>query len=156
MKIASVVDSISMSQMTYDMIKSFNSMVSVDCCVCCFYLNIAPIPVNTNFGLMNAYYISPWDDMLIATSLQTAKVIESVSIAKKFLYLYDLEWLRYKSDYESNLSILKNKELQLLCRNEDHALAIKNYCGVKPEILQDWNPKQLREIYERTRNSQAV
>jgi hypothetical protein len=147
MKIASLVDNIAMSQCNYEMIRSFNKLVSCDCCVSCFFLNIAPIPLNTNFSVINSYYLSAWNGMVISTSIQSAAVLRKINNSKKFLYLYDMEWLRYPSDYKQNLDILRDPNLKLLSRNEDHAKLIKNYCGIQPDILQDWNINKLRELW---------
>lgn len=148
--IASFVDDVSMSQNSYCMIKEFNKLCTNDYSVCCFYHNLAPIPVNMNFAIINAYYLPFWKGSIFATSLQTANTLKKInSPAKKFLYLSDLEWLRHNSDFDENMSILRYPYLTLVARSLDHADAIENYCNIRPKyILKDWDAKTLEEIID--------
>lgn len=148
MKVASFVDSIAISQCSYDMIKSFNKISSSEIDTCCFYVNLAPIPVNMNFALLNSYYLPYWNGPIISTSLQTAHIIQKTyANLKHFFYLQDLEWLRYNSDFTMNSSILRKEKTVLIARSSDHADAIWNYCNIRPRyIVNNWNYKQILEI----------
>ncbi len=147
-KIASFLDDISISQNSYCMIREFNKLSSNNVSACCFYHNIAPVPINMNFALLNAYYLSHWNGSVFATTLQTANtLIKTPGPSRKFLYLLDLEWLRHENDFHENMKILRDPSLTLVARGLDHADAIENYCNIRPKyILQDWNAPKILEI----------
>ena len=148
MKVASFVDSVIMSQYSYDMIKAFNKISNCNIDTCCFYLNLAPIPINMNFVLLNSYYLPFWDGPIISTSLQTAHILQKTyGNFKHFFYLQDLEWLRYPGDFEANCSILRKEKTVLIARSQDHADAIWNYCNIRPRyIVNNWNYKEILDI----------
>ena len=156
MKVASFVDSVAMSQCSYDMIRSFNQISSYNIDTCCFYLNLAPVPINMNFGLLNSYYLPFWDGSIFSTTLQTAHIIQKTyGNLKHFLYLQDLEWLRNAGDFHVNSSILRKENTIVVARSLDHADAIWNYCNIRPKhILENWNSSQILEIInEHTKNN---
>lgn len=148
MKIASLVSDISISQSSYCMIKEMNKLCSNAISLCCFYLNISPAPININFALMNCYYLPFWNGHIFSTNLETANILKKMNNkANKYLYLYDLEWLRVNSNFEENISILRDPSLTLIARSLDHADAIENYCNKRPRhILKDWDSETLLEI----------
>lgn len=148
MKIASFVDDISISQNSYYMIREFNKLSSNKVSPCCFYHNLAPPPINMNFAIINAYYLSQWTGHVIATSFETANTLQKIkSAAKKYLYLFDLEWLRFNSNFEDSMYILRDPEITLIARSLDHADMIENYCNIRPKhTLKDWDSNKLMEI----------
>ncbi len=148
MKIASFLDDISISQNSYSMIREFNKLSSNKVSTCCFYHNLAPPPINMNFAIINSYYLPYWDGHIFATSLQTANTLKKInSVAKKYLYLYDLEWLRSAQDFEENMKILRDPSIKIVARSIDHADMIQNYANIKvKDIMSDWQSSKLLEI----------
>lgn len=137
-----------MSQCSYDMIRTFNKISSCEIDTCCFYLNLAPVPINMNFGLLNSYYLPFWDGPIISTSLQTAHILQKTHGSfKHFFYIQDLEWLRHAGDFSVNSSILRKEKTTLIARSQDHADAIWNYCNIRPRhIIKNWNYEQILGI----------
>lgn len=77
-------------------------------------------PLGTCMQIVEAYeYKYP----LIATNLSTAqKLINFPRSPKKIFYMWDMEWLRFKNDsYYGFKNIYGSKELELVCRTQEHA-----------------------------------
>lgn len=145
--VSAILEDLSLSQNSYNMIKSFNYLSNQNN-MCCFYHNVSANPVEPLFSVMNIYYLNHFKGHAIATSLQTAKtVINLNSNIKRYLYLWDLEWLREPYDFISVVNVIRNPTLNLIARSTEHAQLIQNYANKKVEyILNDWNPNQLLEI----------
>lgn len=98
---------------------------------------------NSEFPLNKLWYLNhcnlvytTFDDAIFAHNLPTK--------VHKIFYVWDLDW------HEKGFGYTKNKELmlsadRLLCRCEDHAHKIEQYCGRKPEILEEFNYEVLNE-----------
>lgn len=146
--IAAILDDLSLSQNSYNMIKSFNSLSNNENNVCCFYHNVSAPPVEPLFSVMNIYYLNHFKGDVIATNLQTLQTLLNLNTkVNKYLYLWDLEWLRNPYDFMQIVDLLRTPELKIIARSESHATLIENYTNKKVKrILDDWNPHQLLEI----------
>lgn len=146
--IASILEDLSLSQNSYHMIKTFNQLSSNEYNTCCFYHNLSVPPNQPLFATMNIYYLNHFYGHAISTSLETAETLLNIKTSiKKYLYLWDLEFIRLPYDFIETITILGNPELNLIARSEDHALLIENYTNRKVKyLLDDWNPNQLLEI----------
>lgn len=162
MKIASIVDNLSLSQNIFWMSKSFNKLSQYNINPFCFYINLGAPGVRFNFPSMNVYYAANFSGVdkppIICTSLKTLEICMNLKInARKMLYLWDLEWLRLSKssvvNYKKNAQLLSNKGIELIARSESHADVISNYCNRKVDfITDDWDINFIRGLYER-RNS---
>lgn len=145
--IAALLNNLSISQNSYNMIKSFNQLSGNQNNVCCFYHNLSSPPVEPLFAMMNIYYLNLFKGSVIATSLHTAQTLLNLNTkVNKYLYLWDLEWLTVPY-YFNEFSKILNSELKIIARSEAHAAAIENCTNKKVQyLLDDWNPHQLLEI----------
>lgn len=146
--IAALLNNLSISQNSYNMIKSFNQLSGNQNNVCCFYHNLSSPPVEPLFAMMNIYYLNLFKGSVIATSLHTAQTLLNLNTkVNKYLYLWDLEWLTRPVRYEHALNILTNKDLKIIARSESHAKVIENFCNKKVcGIVDNWESEKLLQI----------
>ncbi len=146
MKIAAIVESMRVSQNTFYMTKCFNKMIDDDISPTCFYLNLSSLTTWPKFSYQNiAYAAGFFGGVMVATSLETAKALQKLNTnAKKFLYLWDLEWLRGPQDFLENCEILNS--MDIISRSTSHSAIIENYCGKKSIIIEDWNYEKIKEL----------
>lgn len=148
-KIAAMLDTLSASQNSFYLIKEFNKLQSDNqYSPVCFYNNLSATPVKTHFACMNISYYSHFDGVTITTSIDTANTaIKTNNNSKKFLYLWDMEWLRNPMDFNYVNSVLSDPELSIISRSNSHSDLIKNYCNKDAAgVVQDWNMSQLEDI----------
>ena len=126
-----------------------------------FVENISNHIIPPNFAIMGVNEIWSFDGILIATSASTSlHMAKSASPAKKFFYVWDLEWMRRNttkarfgnlgySPYAPYIS----PHLELICRSRHHADIIENNFNRKVKyIVDDFNIEQIMEI---TNNEQV-
>lgn len=131
MNLAFLVEDLNPSQLSFLLIKACNALSSVDISPIIFYNNLSKTMVEPNFACMNMSMFSYFRGVAVATSLETAKqLLQSNNNCKKYLYLWDLEWLRKNSDYMENLKVLRNKNLTVLSRSATHSKLIQNYANI--------------------------
>jgi len=149
-KIAAVLDTLSASQNSFYLIKEFNKLhKNYEYSPVCFYTNLSATPVKTFFACMNVSYYSHFDGATIATSIETADTILKTKngSAKKFLYLWDLEWIRKPMDFNYVNSVLSHPNLAIISRSNSHKQLIENYCNREVAgVVEDWNMEQLEQI----------
>lgn len=132
-----ILDHLSVSQLNVDIFVELNKIAeSTNDNVCVFYKNMTPLCIETNFGIfgLNAVH-NVENGLIIATDLDSAEIlIKSQTTAKKVFYVWDLEWIHNhaKRDFLHNVDIYRN--IELVTRNYNYALAIKNYCNKMPKI----------------------
>ena len=151
MNIAALVDNLSISQSSFYMIKNFNKLAEdAQHDACCFYANLAVPPTNTMFATMHLYYSQNFHGALISDNIEMANVsLATYNNSDKYLYLWDIEWLRGPMSYEGTLNVLRNPFLKIIARSESHAKLIENFCNKKPcGIVEDWNIEQLKGLIE--------
>lgn len=155
-KIAAVVDSLSVSQCAHSLINSFNRL-SQEHDVYCFYTNPSPVVEPPSFSVMNIYHAASFHGNIFATDLFGGRILTNIKTkSRKFLYLWDLEWIRSPMDFKDNLSVLNSPQLEIVARSADHALLIENYTNkIVKHVMSDWEPQTLLEIINgRTANNQ--
>jgi len=92
-----------------------------------------------------------FDGPLIATSIETAATLLKITgPAKKYFYIWDLEWMRMNSFTHKSLSrIYNNEKLELIARSERHSEIISK-CWRKPShIMEDFSRSKLLEIIKK-------
>lgn len=144
-----MLDTLSASQNSFYLIKEFNKLQSDNqYSPVCFYNNLSATPVKTHFACMNISYYSHFDGVTITTSIDTANTaIKTNNNSKKFLYLWDMEWLRNPMDFNYVNSVLSNDDIAIISRSNSHSDLIKNYCNKEVAgVVQDWNMEQLEKI----------
>lgn len=149
MNIAAVINDLGPSQNSFYLIKEFNKAIgNRSLCLSVFFQRSAIPIVPAMFSCRSVSFLSGYHHNAVATSLQEAKIIlNGNNCSKKFLYLWDLEWLRTSCKYESICDILLDDRLNIIARSESHATMIKNFCNKEPiGIVDNWNINQLIEV----------
>ena len=145
-KIGFIVDDLSSSQLSYEVISSINSFdTSFDQDFVVFFENSSPMVIEPFFGVMNLQELWGFDGIAIATSVSSCLSLSNTqSPIKKFFYVWDLEWSRNRSSYDQGIQAFLKEDINLIARSEDHAKAIKNYCNRDVcGIVDDFNIQQI-------------
>ena len=140
-KIGFIVDDLSSSQLSYEVISSINSFdTSFDQDFVVFFENSSPMVIEPFFGVMNLQELWGFDGIAIATSVSSCLSLSNTqSPIKKFFYVWDLEWSRNRSSYDQGIQAFLKEDINLIARSEDHAKAIKNYCNRDVVGIFDFN-----------------
>ena len=149
-QIGFMVDELSASQLSFNLIKNINdySEDSHDDFVV-FFENSTSSILNPNFSLMSLNEVWSFGGFLVATSMSTANSLRKCfAPKKKFFYVWDLEWTRrHGKDFEISVQAFSDPSIELIARSKDHAKAIENYCNRKVEnIVSDFNIEKLMRI----------
>lgn len=149
MNIAAIVTDTVLSQNTFYLFKTFNQLSEQGYSPFCFYSSLSNLPISPSFAVLNihnAHFFSRGP--IIATNIENAKLMLKLPIkAKKYLYLWDLEWLRGSYNYIQNVDILRNSNIQLIARSESHAQNIQNYCTRTVEhIISNWEIEGIKKL----------
>lgn len=139
------------SQKSFYLIKEFNELCrnpNVSCTA--FLLNITAPVTKPLFSCSSVSFFSDYSGICIATNLQEAEILlKSNNNCKKYLYLWNMEWIRNPFNYSNVCDILLDDRLEIISRSESHSTMIKNYCNKSPiGILDNWNSCKLLEILE--------
>ena len=148
-KIAAILETLSTSQESYYLIKAFNKIKeNTDYSPMCFYSTLSASPITPFFACMNISYYAKFDGVAIATSIDCANMmIKTKNNAKKFLYLWDLEWLRKPMDFNYVSSIVRNPELNIITRSYSHKELFENYSNKKVAgVVDDWDMEKMEKI----------
>jgi len=144
--IAAILQNLGPSQKSFYMIKEFNKLASLkDFSVSAFYNRPSMPVIKPFFSCRNISFLSGFNGLAIATSLQDASsLLKSDNNSKKYLYLWDIEWLINPMPFSTAINILLDKRLNIIARSKSHALTIENFCNKKPVgIVDNWNLNQL-------------
>jgi len=149
MRIAAALDSFALSQNSFYLLKTFNKLSeNLDNNVYGFYQNLSHKPLEAAFSIMHVYYASYYyNGLLIATDLSTLRTISKIdNNAKRYFYVWDLEWLRTPQPFLETVKLVKN--VGLIARSDSHARVISNYFN-KPvdAIISDWNIEGLKSLW---------
>ena len=148
-KIAAILDTLAASQNSFYLIKEFNKLQENNVySPVCFYSNLSATPIKAKFACMNISYYSHFDGVTIASSIDSANtMLKTMNRSKKFLYLWDMEWLRQPMDFNYVNSVLSHPNLAIISRSNSHKQLIENYCNREVAgVVEDWNMEQLEQI----------
>jgi|LULF01.1.fsa_nt_gb hypothetical protein len=152
LKMGFVVPDLIASQLSYYLIMNLNEQCATsknDYVV--FFENVSSKVIDPHFAIMNTAELWTFDGTLISTTVSTTLTsINSMSPAKKYFYVWDLEWLREMGkNFEYNIKAFISDEVELIARSEDHSAAIKNYCNRDViGIVDDFNINQFIRIID--------
>lgn len=105
----------------------------------CFYENTPQLNNRLNFSLMQISELYSYKGIGIATNISTAeKLINSPSPIDKYLYVWDLEWLRFPNkNYHDFARIYRNPELKIITRSKDYANLLEYSFNIKVKHIAD-------------------
>ena len=148
-KLAAVLNDLGPSQKCFYLIKEFNkAATSKDMSVSVFYSQ-PMIPVaKPHFSYRNISFLSGYDGVAIATSiLEADSLLKSHNSSKKYLYLWDIEWLTSPINFAAACNILLDDRLKLIARSESHATVINHFCNKQLSgIVDNWNLDELLKV----------
>ncbi len=150
--ISAVIEDLGTSQKAFYLIKEFNKISSdVNVCASVFFERPA-IPVTKPlFACRSISFLSAHNGTAIATTLQEAdRLLKSNNSAKKYLYLWDLEWLEQPVYFSAACNVLRDERLRLIARSDSHAKVIENFCNKQIcGIVDNWDSQKLIPILTR-------
>ena len=148
-RIAAVVDNLGPTQLSFYLIKEFNSLAKhTKYSPVCFYNSLSPPVVKPHFATMNISHYATYYGCTVATSVETANLIlKTENSSDKFFYVWDLEWLRKPMQFTDVVSIMRDERIKLIARSENHKDLIEKYANREVSgIVDNWNMQQLEEI----------
>ena len=133
-KLGIAVNNLGASQLNYFLVKNANSILLREPLldVTAFIENQVPACLPANFAVMPMYEAWGYDGVVVATSFTTAqKLLAFPCPAKKFFYVWDLEWVRpfCRRTYREWASVYRDPRLQLITRGPDHTKVIREAWG---------------------------
>lgn len=149
MNLAVAVNHLGPSHLAYSLIRNLNELSKKYYGIIALYENLVPPCFDMQFPRQQIFDGYGFKGDIIATSLNTAhKLITFPSLGRKFLYCWDLEWLRIPNKkYNDLYSIYGNKEITLIARNTEHQKIISDCWNVDvPHILNDFNHKDIEQL----------
>lgn len=149
--IAAVLEDLGPSQKSFYFIKNFNELARDTNFSCsAFVCNIGVPVTKALFSCSSVSFFSDYLGTAIATTLTEADMLlKSNNNSKKYLYLWDMEWLVRPMNYSQVCNILLDERLKIIARSKSHAQIIENFCNKKPiGIVEDWNKEQLLTLLE--------
>ena len=150
--IAAIVKDLGPSQQSFYLIKKFNELSRDPNFSCSAFVANLGVPVTKPlFSCSSVSFFSDYIGTAIATNLEEADILlKSNNNCKKYLYLWDLEWLVWAMNFTQVCNILRDNRLKIIARSKSHADIINNFCNKEViGIVEDWNSEQLLEIMEK-------
>lgn len=137
MRIGILLSNVEYNQLIHYVSEFINRNHDID--VIGFFENVYSLSNRLNFALMQSSELYSYSGIGIATNINTAeKILNSPSLEDRFLYLWDLEWLRYpQKNYHDFAKIYRNKNLKIIARNKDHAALIEKSFNIKVHLIAD-------------------
>lgn len=153
MKLGFIVNNLGPSQLAYYLVKNLNDMVAnrpeLDAVI--FYENVAKPCLQPRFAAMQALEAWGYNGVVTATTLSSAeRLLSCPSPARKFFYVWDLEWTRGQGEFRYFQRIYGNPKLELIARSAQHASVISSVWN-RPVagIVDDCDYRQFLEIASR-------
>ena len=150
--ITAVLEDLGPSQKAFYFIKNFNELSRNQNFSCSAFLCNIGVPVTKPlFSCSSVSFFSDYFGIAMSTTIAEADMLlKSHNNSKKYLYLWDMEWLTRSMNYSQVCNILLDKRLKIIARSKSHAQIIENFCNKKPiGIVEDWNKEQLITLLER-------
>lgn len=149
--IAALMESLGPSQNAFYLIKEWNKAIDDTQLSLSAFVNAHSVPFQTClFSYKLSSFLSSYEGVLISTSIKNAAIsIKAPTRMDRYLYLWDLNWLRKPTNYNAMYEVLSNDKIKLIARSKEHADMIENFCKKKTVgIVDNWNVDQIREIVE--------
>ena len=149
--ITAVLEDLGPSQKAFYFIKNFNELSRNQNFSCSAFLCNIGVPVTKPlFSCSSVSFFSDYFGIAMSTTIAEADILlKSHNNSKKYLYLWDMEWLTRSMNYSQVCNMLLDKRLKIIARSKSHAQIIENFCNKKPiGIVEDWDKEQLITLLE--------
>lgn len=145
-----VVDSLGMSQMSFELTNEINKVYKLPIYwdIFVFYHSYDKLIKSPEFALLQEEELWGFDAPCMATDLATAdRLLNCPRPNKKFFYVWDLEWTGNNFDLNQMASVYMNTDIQLIARSKEHAEII-THCWREPvAIIEGFNYEQVTNIF---------
>jgi hypothetical protein len=133
MKIGIILPHLMPSQLSFEIFDIINNgQTSHEYTI--FYENISKVFNPPFCPIMNISEMKYFSGRLVGFSLDTVNyMLKSIKIVEPILYLYDIEWLRGKTNYLENVN--KLRQITTLTRTEQYADIISKYANIECEAV---------------------
>lgn len=136
-----VVKDLSASWLSYLLIKQINTILdaSSEFNFSLFFENISTMCINPKCSIMSINEIWTFSGILVSTCLDTHEMLNKIvnNKCKKVFYIWDLDWLRDKKDFNKNTKLLRNPDVDVVVKNDVHYKLFKNYANREPDYTID-------------------
>lgn len=141
-----VVDNISSDVKNYVMFRELNKLSETHNCFV-FTNQIAGLPMNNKFAILQQVEALSHSGVLIATNLMNAQIVRnSLTASKKYFYVYDLDWTKISQFHSKQLTnIFYNDEMELISRSKSHSDILTKLFKKPKSVVYNWNNKELIE-----------
>lgn len=149
LNLQALVNDLSISQKSFYLIKEFNRCIdNTDISTGVFHIRGSVPPIEPLFGCKSVGFLNSYHGVLITTTLEEAEIaLNTSNNSQKFLYLWDLDWLRKPVMFMPAMNILRDDRLKIIARSTSHAAVISNFCN-KPVcgIVDNWKLENLTSV----------
>lgn len=142
-----LINSFDISQLSISILHNLNKIQNVTPYV--FYNELPQYHLkDQSFTTLASREAYGFQGHLIATCLHTAKqALECFAPVKKYLYVWDFEWLNKQYNYDELQKIYLNDDFTLIARSSYHKEIIDN-CWKQSIIIEDFNHEQLTRLFK--------
>jgi hypothetical protein len=152
-KVGFVVSHSGAGQIPYLLTKSISAWYekNISPNITVFAENVSPPSMVQDFALYPIRDIVGFDGVLIATSFQTAMGMVKATRAKRYWYVYDLEWKQPEWYWNLGLvkRLLESEDISKITRSKtyyDHLTKEMNGKNVNQIIIDDFNLEQILSL----------
>lgn len=133
MKIGFILEDLLASQLNFYIINTVNRILaeSNKHDFVLFYEELAVPFATPQCATLNICEIYPFDGLLIGTRLDhAARMANMASQARKVFYVWDLEWMRGKTDFTHNMKGYRAEGIEVVTRSPSYAEALQYYANL--------------------------
>jgi len=133
MNVGVIVQDIGPSQLGFLALNQCNVVSKATDHDCCIFIRSLDTPcIQPAVACMNVSELFSFEGIIIATTIDTVMMaLNTMSRVDVIFYVWDLEWLRGKTNFLENVKAYNNPRVTLVCRSLEHAKEIKNYANVQ-------------------------
>ena len=142
-----LVEKLDMDQKSLDIINSLNVATdNNELCPIVFFLEYGAQPKTCLFAKMQAEEVYCYSHPVIDTDIKTAELlIECPLPTKKFLYLWDMDWLYSPEKFGIYNKVFQSMDIITRCKS--HSELVKQ-CWLKDNyIIEDFNYVELQRLF---------
>lgn len=153
-----IVNHLGNTQLAHSLIHNVNNYLEqhIDTDIIVFFENVVRPWEIPRFASMNVNEAWDFNGVVIATSITSAeKLLQLPGRKRRFLYVWDLEWLRMpERGVKYFASIYRNPRIELIARSVNHATIINDIWNRQPVgVVEDFNVEALlRQVQRHDKN----
>ena len=112
-----------------------------------FYEIYGQFPAAPHFSVMQNRNIWEFDGPIIATDIDSAyTLINCPRISKKYLYIWNLEWIFHPANFYYYNDIYNHKDIELIARSKYHEKIIRKIWKKPKFIMENFDNEILAKI----------